>query len=121
MLMKRKTLENKISKLNKTLEECLKLNKYKFIVDGKKQLLIISGKKRSIKELQKQLKQLNKKERDATLTKLLSTPEGIKLLAQSMANPIRHRLDYEGVGRKACIVEPLPEGALAYYDRDIEL
>ncbi len=38
-----------------------------------------------------------------------------------MANPIRRNLDYQGVGRKALRVDPLPQGALAVYDKDIDV
>jgi hypothetical protein len=42
-------------------------------------------------------------------------------LGQAMANPIRRNLDYQGVGRKALVVDPLPQGALPVYDRDIDV
>ena len=36
-------------------------------------------------------------------------------------NPIRRNLDYQGVGRKALRVDPLPQGALPVYDKDIDV
>jgi hypothetical protein len=51
----------------------------------------------------------------------LSTQEGKIALGQAMANPIRRNLDYQGVGRKALVVDPLPQGALPVYDRDIDV
>jgi len=42
-------------------------------------------------------------------------------LAASMQNPLRERLDYEGVFRRAAVVDPLPQGALPYYDRDVDV
>ena len=51
----------------------------------------------------------------------LMTQEGKIALGQAMANPIRRNLDYQGVGRKALVVDPLPQGALPVYDRDIDV
>lgn len=42
-------------------------------------------------------------------------------LAQSMANPIRKRLDYQGIARKLFIVQQLPDGALPTYDRKVDV
>jgi len=60
-------------------------------------------------------------EKEALLVKALSTERGKLALAQAMANPIRRNLDYQGVGRKALRVDPLPQGALAVYDKDIDV
>ena len=38
-----------------------------------------------------------------------------------MANPIRRNLDYQGIARRALVVDPLPQGALPVYDRDIDV
>lgn len=35
--------------------------------------------------------------------------------------PIRRNLDYAGVARRALVVDPLPQGALPVYDRDIDV
>lgn len=35
-------------------------------------------------------------------------------------NPIRISLDYQGVGRKLLVVDPLPQGALPVYDKDVD-
>ena len=51
----------------------------------------------------------------------LMTQEGKLALGQAMATPIRRNLDYQGVGRKALVVDPLPQGALPVYDRDIDV
>lgn len=37
-----------------------------------------------------------------------------------MANPIRVSLDYQGIGRKLLVVDPLPQGALPVYDKDVK-
>lgn len=57
-------------------------------------------------------------EKEKVLAGLLSTPNGRKKLAQSMQLPLRKRLDYMGVARKALLIEELPPGALPYYDKD---
>lgn len=61
------------------------------------------------------------KQREALLKKALTTQEGKVALGQAMANPIRRNLDYQGVGRKALVVDPLPQGALPIYDKDIDV
>jgi len=60
-------------------------------------------------------------QKDQVIEKLLMTPEGKMKLAASMQNPLRERLDYEGVFRRAAVVDPLPQGALPYYDRDVDV
>ncbi len=60
-------------------------------------------------------------EREEMLKRALLTQEGKVALGQAMANPIRRNLDYQGVGRKAIIVDPLPQGALPVYDKDIDV
>ena len=46
-------------------------------------------------------------QRDEMIHQALSTTEGKIALGQAMANPIRRNLDYQGVGRKALVVDPL--------------
>ncbi len=58
---------------------------------------------------------------EAMLKRALETQEGKIALGQSMANPIRRNLDYMGVGRKALVVDPLPQGAIALYEKDIDV
>ena len=41
-------------------------------------------------------------------------------MRQSIQNPIRTSLDYQGIGRKLFVVDPLPQGALPIYDKDID-
>ena len=60
-------------------------------------------------------------EKEALLKEALATDSGRVALGQAMANPIRRNLDYQGVGRKALIVDPLPPGAIAVYDKDIDV
>ena len=59
--------------------------------------------------------------RDSLISRAINTQEGKLALAQAMANPIRRNLDYHGLARRALVVDPLPQGALPTYDRDIDV
>jgi hypothetical protein len=59
--------------------------------------------------------------RNELVERALMSHEGKLALAQAMANPIRRNLDYQGVARRALVVDPLPQGALPVYDRDIDV
>lgn len=63
----------------------------------------------------------NDVQRDELMKRALMTQEGKVALGQAMANPIRRNLDYQGVGRRVLVVDPLPQGALPVYDRDIDV
>jgi len=67
------------------------------------------------------MSKLTPAQKEAVINKLLQTNEGKMKLAASMQNPLRERLDYEGVFRRAVVVDPLPQGALPYYDKDINV
>jgi hypothetical protein len=60
-------------------------------------------------------------QKDELVRRALMTQEGKIALGQAMANPIRRNLDYQGVGRRVLVVDPLPQGALPVYDRDIDV
>lgn len=60
-------------------------------------------------------------QKDELIRKALMSAEGKVSLGQAMANPIRRNLDYQGVGRRVLVVDPLPQGALPVYDRDIDV
>ena len=59
--------------------------------------------------------------RDDLISRAIQTADGKIALAQAMANPIRRNLDYHGIARRALVVDPLPQGALPTYDRDIDV
>lgn len=59
--------------------------------------------------------------RDELVVRALNSEQGKLALAQTMANPIRKNLDYQGVARRALVVDPLPQGAIPTYDRDIDV
>lgn len=63
----------------------------------------------------------NDERRDELIARAIMTHEGKLALAQAMANPIRRNLDYQGLARRALVVDPLPQGALPVYDRDIDV
>lgn len=58
-------------------------------------------------------------ENEALVAQALETDEGRVALAQAMAEPIRRSLEYQAVGRKLLMVDELPQGALARYERDV--
>jgi hypothetical protein len=63
----------------------------------------------------------NDEQRDELIKRALTSQDGKVALGQAMANPIRRNLDYMGIGRKVFVVDPLPQGALPVYDRDIDV
>src|SRR5690349_7405362 len=64
---------------------------------------------------------LSDERRDDLIARAISTQDGKIALAQAMANPIRRNLDYHGIARRALVVDPLPQGAIPTYDRDIDV
>lgn len=65
--------------------------------------------------------ELSDNARDELFSRAMNDPAGKIALAASMAAPIRKNLDYHGVARRALVVDPLPQGATATYDRDIDV
>ena len=63
----------------------------------------------------------SEQQKDEMVKRALLSTEGKIALGQAMALPIRKNLDYQGVARRALVVDPLPNGALAVYDRDIDV
>jgi hypothetical protein len=64
---------------------------------------------------------LSDDKRDELIARAIMTQDGKIALAQAMANPIRRNLDYHGIARRALVVDPLPQGAMPTYDRDIDV
>jgi hypothetical protein len=56
--------------------------------------------------------------REQIIRQYVATSEGRTRLAQSMVAPLRARMDYQSIARRAFMVEQLPDGALPIYDRD---
>lgn len=59
-------------------------------------------------------------EREAIIAQALETSEGRVALAQAMVEPIRRALEYQAVGRKLLMVDELPQGAYARYEKDVK-
>jgi len=68
-----------------------------------------------------QTETLTPEQKEYLIEKALSSEAGRQALASSMANPIRLTLDYQAIGRKLVVVDPLPQGALPVYDRDVKI
>lgn len=62
---------------------------------------------------------LTAEQKEVVIAQALNTDEGRTALAQAMVEPIRRSLEYQGVGRKLLLVDELPQGALARYERDV--
>jgi len=62
---------------------------------------------------------LKDQEKEMVIAQALETDEGRTALAQAMVEPIRRALEYQAVGRKLLMVDELPQGALARYERDV--
>jgi len=62
---------------------------------------------------------LTNEQKEAVIAQALNTDEGRVALAQAMVEPIRQSLEYQAVGRKLLLVDELPQGALARYERDV--
>jgi len=58
-------------------------------------------------------------EREVLIAQSLESPEGRVALAQAMVEPIRRALEYQAVGRKLLMVDELPQGAYARYEKDV--
>jgi hypothetical protein len=56
--------------------------------------------------------------REKLVDQFIGSQSGRKRLAASMIQPLRERRDYSSVGRKTFLVEQIPDGALALYDKD---
>ena len=62
---------------------------------------------------------LTDQDKEMIIAQALETDEGRTALAQAMVEPIRRSLEYQAVGRKLLMVDELPQGALARYERDV--
>ena len=60
-------------------------------------------------------------QRESLISQYLATFSGRAILAASMVNPLRERLDYQSVARRIFQVDPLPDGALPIYAKDTDV
>jgi len=58
-------------------------------------------------------------EREILIAQSLESETGRVALAQAMVEPIRRALEYQAVGRKLLLVDELPQGAYARYEKDV--
>lgn len=58
-------------------------------------------------------------EKAALIAQAIDSDEGRVALAQAMVEPIRRALEYFAIGRKCLMVDPLPQGAYARYEKDV--
>lgn len=58
-------------------------------------------------------------EREILIAQSLESEGGRVALAQAMVEPIRRALEYQAVGRKLLLVDELPQGAYARYEKDV--
>jgi hypothetical protein len=64
-------------------------------------------------------KNVTDERRELLIAQALETPEGRVALAQAMVEPIKRALEYQAIGRKLLMVDELPQGALARYEKDV--
>ena len=65
------------------------------------------------------IKRNSNEQRETVIAMALETAEGRTALAQAMVEPIKTSLMYQAIGRKLFMVDELPQGALARYERDV--
>ena len=58
-------------------------------------------------------------EKEYVIASALEDEQGRVALAQAMVEPIKRALEYQAVGRKMIMVDELPQGALARYEKDL--
>jgi len=66
-------------------------------------------------------KKVTAAQKQQIMTNLLSTATGRQKLAASMVEPLRTLRDYQSVGRRAFVLDELPDGALPIYDMDPDI
>lgn len=66
-------------------------------------------------------KMLTKAEKMKIIAQKVTSAAGRAELAGSMQQPLREYRDYSAVGRRALLVDELPQGVEAYYDKDPDL
>lgn len=60
-----------------------------------------------------------RRQREQLIAEALETPEGRQALASAMVEPIRRAIGYQAIGRKLLMVDELPQGAYASYEKDV--
>lgn len=63
-------------------------------------------------------KKMTAAQKHALMTKLLQSQQGRARIASSLNEPLRFLRDYQSVGRRAFLIDELPDGTLPIYDTD---
>lgn len=61
----------------------------------------------------------NIQQKEEAFNYLLTGPKGLQKLSYAMTGPLKELLDYHGVGRRLLKVDPIPQGEVPIYDKDI--
>lgn len=78
--------------------------------------LIANRKDRIVNRISKMQKQASI---EREMDNYFSSPQGLMKLASDLSNPVRRQLDYVGITRNFSVVETLPLGMPAVFDRDM--
>ena len=65
-------------------------------------------------------KTLSQHEKELVVSAALDSSEARKALAEVMIEPIKTSWQYEDIGRKLLMVDELPQGAFAKYEKDFK-
>lgn len=63
---------------------------------------------------------ISKANKYAKIEQFVRSPEGRSVIAASLQQPLRQKRDYASVGRKAFLVDALPNGSLPVYEKDVD-
>ena len=58
-------------------------------------------------------------QKEMVIAQALETEQGRVALAQAMVEPVKRALEYQAIGRKLLMVDELPQGTLARYEKDV--
>ena len=67
------------------------------------------------------MKNYSAAQKQQLMTKLLKSQAGRRKIAASVQSPLRMLRDYTNTARKAFMIDDLPDGAIAVYDKDVEI
>jgi hypothetical protein len=59
-------------------------------------------------------------QKEMVMTKMMASTDGRRRIAASIQQPLRELRDYTSIGRKAFMMDELPDGALPIYDKDVD-
>lgn len=65
-------------------------------------------------------KALTASQQYSAISKMMNTAAGRTKIGNSMQQPLRELRDYKAIGRNLLLVDDLPQGVEAYYDKDVD-